>query len=310
MTQTETPGFAADVLAGLSRPQKQIPPKYFYDAEGSRLFEAICELEEYYPTRTEIGILRAHAHEMASYIPERAVLVEFGSGASLKTRLLLEAAPQVSVYVPIDISREALDDAARRIQRDYPSVRVAPLAEDFTCALELPAIAAGRPAVGFFPGSTIGNFAPAEAVAFLERARRLLGEGAGLLVGTDLVKSEAELKAAYDDALGVTAAFNRNLLARINRELGGDFDLAEFTHLAVWNAQESRIEMHLVSRREQTVRAAGRVFQFAAGERLHTENSYKFTREGFASLAHAAGWRLRRSWISVEPAFAVVLLGC
>jgi dimethylhistidine N-methyltransferase len=296
------------VVEGLSRAQKSIPPKHFYDAEGSRLFEAICDLPEYYPTRTELALLRSSVAEMATAIPDGAALVEFGSGASLKTRLLLDAAPQVAVYAPIDISRTALAEATSAIRADYPRLVVAPLAEDFTCALQLPAQARGRPVAGFFPGSTIGNFTPAEAQAFLRGARRLLGEGAVFLVGIDLVKSQADLVAAYDDAAGVTAAFNKNLLARINRELDGDFDLEAFDHRAVWNPAESRIEMHLVSLERQSATAAGRTFAFRAGETLHTENSCKFTVEGFARMAAGAGWRLEREWVNAHPAFAVVLL--
>jgi dimethylhistidine N-methyltransferase len=297
-----------DVLAGLAKSPKQIPPKYFYDAEGSRLFEAITELAEYYPTRAEVALLRQAAGEMASEIPQGAALVEFGSGASTKTRILLDAAPQVAAYAPIDISASALDEAASAIRADYPGLVVAPLRDDFTTALELPEAAHGRPVVGFFPGSTIGNFTPQEASRFLAAARRLLGEGAAFFVGIDLKKDPATLVAAYDDALGVTAAFNKNLLARINRELDGDFDLDAFAHRAVWNDAEGRIEMHLVSLKDQRVRVAGREFRFAAGETLHTENSYKFTVEGFAGLAGEAGWRLQRAWISAQPAFAVVLL--
>jgi len=303
-----TNGFRDDVIAGLSRPQKSISPKYFYDAEGSRLFEAICELAEYYPTRTEVGLLRGAAAEIAELILPGAALVEFGSGASVKTRILLDAAPQLAAYAPIDISQHALAEAAQMIRRDYPRLVVAPLTEDFTTALQLPAELDGRPVTGFFPGSTLGNFSPAEACDFLLRARRLLGKGAQFLIGIDLVKSERELLAAYDDGEGVTAAFNKNLLARINRELGGDFDLDGFGHLARWNPGESRIEMHLESLREQQVVVAGRRFCFRAGETLHTENSYKFTVEGMARLAEAAGWRLERRWTSVHPAFAVVLL--
>lgn len=300
--------FEADVLAGLKKPQKSLAPKYFYDAEGSRLFEAITELQEYYPTRTEIALLRGAAAEIAAEIPEGAALVEFGSGASVKTRILLDAAPQVSLYAPIDISGSALSEAAGAIRADYPQLAVAPLQDDFTRALQLPAEAAGRPVVGFFPGSTIGNFTPDEAEAFLAGARRLLGEGAAFLVGIDLKKDRATLEAAYDDALGVTAAFNRNLLVRINRELEGDFDLDAFAHRAVWNEAESRVEMHLMSLRDQAVTVAGERFRFAAGETLHTENSYKFTVEGFGGLAARAGWRLERWWASAHPAFAMTLL--
>jgi dimethylhistidine N-methyltransferase len=298
----------ADVLAGLAKTPKQIPPKHFYDAEGSRLFEAICELPEYYPTRTEIGVLAEAASEISTAIPDGAALVEFGSGASVKTRLILDAAPQIDVYAPIDISPEALGAAAEAIARDYPDLEVAPLAEDFTSALRLPPAAEGRPRVGFFPGSTIGNFTPDEAQALLARARTLLGEEAQFLVGIDLVKPEETLVAAYDDAQGVTAAFNLNLLARINRELGGTFDLGRFAHRAVWNAAESRIEMHLESLEDQTVTVSGRTFRFARGERLHTENSYKFTLGGFSELAGGAGWRVEKVWASNAPAFAVVLL--
>ena len=233
-----TGDFKADVLAGLARPQKAVPPKYFYDAEGSRLFEAITELAEYYPTRTEIALLRGIAPEIAKLISPGAALVEFGSGASVKTRILLDAAPQIGVYAPIDISRAALDEAAAAIRRDYPKLTVAPLLEDFTRALTLPAAAQHRPVTGFFPGSTIGNFTPEEALAFLAGARTLLGEGSRFLVGIDVVKAESLLVAAYDDALGVTAAFNKNLLARINRELGADFNVEAFAHRAVMETPE------------------------------------------------------------------------
>jgi dimethylhistidine N-methyltransferase len=242
------------------------------------------------------------------HIPDGAALVEFGSGASVKTRILLDAAPQLSVYAPIDISASALEGAAKEIRADYPDLIVAPLRDDFTNALRLPPETEGRPVVGFFPGSTIGNFTPAEAKAFLVSARRLLGEGSAFLVGIDLVKDPAVLVAAYDDALGVTAAFNKNLLSRINRELAGDFDLDAFAHRAEWNAAESRIEMHLMSLRDQTVHAAGRTFAFATGETLHTENSYKFTVAGFAKLAAEAGWTLEQDWVSADPAFGMVLL--
>jgi len=300
--------FEADVVEGLSRSPKRLSPKYLYDAEGSRLFEAITDLPEYYPTRTEVGLLREAAAEISQLIPKGAALVEFGSGASVKTRILLDAAPQIAVYTPIDISASALEAAAEAIGADYPDLVVTPLREDFTRALALPAETAGRPVVGFFPGSTIGNFTPDEAKAFLAVARRLLRAGARFLVGIDLKKDRATLEAAYDDAQGVTAAFNLNLLKRINRVLGGDFDLGAFAHRAVWNEAEGRVEMHLVSLKDQVVTVAGRRFGFAAGETLHTENSYKFTLEGFAELAGAAGWRLERWWACAHPAFAIVSL--
>lgn len=301
--------FAADVLAGLSKPQKELPAKCFYDAEGSRLFEQITELPEYYPTRTEIALMRDKAGEMAQAIPDDAALVEFGSGASTKTRILLDATPQLGAYVPIDISKSALDEAAAAISADYPGLELAPLVDDFTTALNLPEAVGARARVGFFPGSTVGNFRPEEVVSFLSAARQLLGDGASFLVGIDIAKDEQTLVAAYDDAAGVTAAFNLNVLTRINSELYGDFDLSAFRHRAVWNARESRMEMHLVSTRDQTVEAAGAEFHFREGESIHTENSYKFTVERFADLAEQAGWKLERVWESPAPSFAVVLLG-
>lgn len=297
-----------DLVAGLSKPHKSMPPKHFYDAEGSRLFELITELPEYYPTRTEVALLNRAAGDIAHHIAEGAALVEFGSGASTKTRIVLDAAPQIAVYAPIDISASALEGAAEAIRADYPALTVAPLRDDFTNALRLPPETEGRPIVGFFPGSTIGNFTPQEARTFLMGARRLLGEGAAFLVGIDLIKDESTLVAAYDDAQGVTAAFNKNLLTRVNRELRADFDLDAFAHRAVWNAAESRMEMHLVSLKDQTAQAAGRTFRFAEGETIHTENSYKFTIERITTLAAAAGWNLEHRWVSEEPAFGMVLL--
>ena len=308
---TESPGkreFAADVIAGLSARQKALSPKYFYDAAGSDLFEAICLTPEYYPTRTETALLHDIASAIAAGIPDGAALVEFGSGASDKTRLLLDAAPRIAAYVPIDISDDALAKAAQRLAARYPALQVAPLAGDFTAELALPAAVGPRPRVGFFPGSTIGNFTPPQAVAFLRSVRRLLGDQATLIVGADLVKDAATLVAAYDDAAGVTAAFNKNLLTRINRELGGDFDLAAFAHEARWNATLQRMEMHLVSRVDQIVNAAGHAFAFKAGESLHTENSHKFTGVSFAALAAQAGWRVGQQWTSAAPQFAVFSL--
>jgi dimethylhistidine N-methyltransferase len=300
--------FLSDVVAGLSARRKAVPAKYFYDAEGSRLFEEICGLEEYYPTRTEIALLRRVAPEISRHIRPSAALVELGSGASVKTRLVLDAAPQLSAYVPIDISDSALSTAARAIAADYPALRVLPLAADFTQPMSLPETIRARPVVGFFPGSTIGNFTPDEAVALLTRSRHLLGNGASFLVGADLVKPVETLLQAYDDARGVTAAFNKNLLVRINRELDGAFDPDSFDHRALWNAQESRIEMHLVSRAAQTASVGDDVFDFAAGETIHTENSYKFTPEMIADIAARAGWRVETSWVSDAQPFAMLLL--
>ena len=300
--------FLHDVLEGLAASPKRIPPKYFYDETGSRLFEEICRTPEYYPTRVEAALLARIAPEVAEATPESAALVEFGSGASEKTRSLLDAAPQLAAYAPIDISGAALAQAANRIAAAYPALQVIPVVDDFTLLERLPPALSGRPKVGFFPGSTIGNFAPPEAAALLRRAKHLLGQGAHFLIGVDLAKSEAVLNAAYNDAAGVTAAFNLNLLARINRELGGDFDLSAFSHRAFWNAREGRVEMHLVSARDQTVRVDGAAFAFRRDETIHTENSYKYDPEGFARLAQSAGWRVEQMWTSPPPEFAAFLL--
>lgn len=301
-------GFVADVVTGLSARQKTLSPKYFYDATGSDLFEAICRTPEYYPTRTETALLRDIAAELVADIPDDAVLVEFGSGASDKTCILLDAAQQISSYVPIDISEDALRLATVKLQRAYPRLAVTPVVGDFTGSVELTSALKGRPRVGFFPGSTIGNFTPPEARALLRSIRSLLGDGARLIIGADQVKDEATLLRAYDDAAGVTAEFNKNLLRRINRELSGNFDLATFDHLAVWNAELERIEMYLVSRIDQIVTAAGQAFSLKAGERLHTENSHKFTQTSFDALANDAGWVVVANWISSEPCFGVFVL--
>jgi len=301
--------FLDDVLEGLSGPVKTLPAKYFYDAEGSRLFEEICELPEYYLTRTEIALLTRAASEIASHIPAGAALVELGSGASLKTRLLLDAAPHLGAYVPIDISESALSQAVTSLARDYPDLAVIPVAADFTRPLTLPEAVRAHPLVGFFPGSTIGNFKPDEATTLLSRARAMLGPKSAFLVGADLVKPVETLLRAYDDEQGVTAAFNRNLLHRINRDLDGDFDPSAFRHRALWNARESRIEMHLVSARAQYVSVGGERLSFAEGQSIHTENSYKFTQNAFADIAARAGWRVETAWVNDAQPFAIFLLG-
>jgi len=300
--------FARDVIAGLSSPVKNLSPKYFYDAAGSELFEGICHTPEYYPTRAETRLLTDVVGQMAAAIPDGAALVEFGSGASEKTCLLLDAAPQIAVYVPIDISANALNKAAHQLNSKYPHLTVAPQIDDFTRALKLPRAADGLTRVGFFPGSTIGNFTPEQAVKFLRSARTLLGENAHFIVGVDLVKDPHTLVAAYDDAQGVTGRFNKNLLTRINRELDGTFDVHGFEHLALWNAEHQRMEMHLVSRQEQTASVAGQTFHFSQGERLHTENSHKFTPESFTALATNAGWTVSQQWVSAAPEVALFSL--
>jgi len=301
------PEFLSDVLAGLKRQPKALSPKYFYDDHGSDLFEAICQTPEYYPTRTEIRMLRLIAPEVASLLAHDTVLLELGSGASIKTRLLLDASSKVGAYVPVDISPDALHAASERLRVDYPSLIILPQVADFTRHLEMPAALKGRPVLVFFPGSTIGNFEHEQALALLRGLRRNLGPGDRLLIGADQVKDLATLHAAYDDAAGITAAFNRNLLRRINRELDGDFDPLSFRHEARWNPRFSRVEMHLVSTRAQLISVAGQVVSFEEGESIHTENSHKFTRESFTELAGEAGWMLERDWISDAPSFGVFL---
>lgn len=303
-----TSSFAADVVAGLSAPHKALPAKYFYDATGSRLFSEICATDEYYVTRSETALLRSVAEEVAADIPKAAVLVEFGSGESAKTRLILDAAPQLSAYVPIDISADALYEASLSLARDYTHLRIAPVVADFTGDFRLPDLADACARIGFFPGSTIGNFDRSGAVRFLASVRQILGPEASLLIGIDLIKDAATMVAAYDDSRGVTAKFNKNLLVRINRELGADFDPDAFEHLALWNAADSRMEMHLVSLKDQIVNAAGRTFAFRVGERLHTENSHKFTIDMFARLSAEAGWSARKIWISGAPQVALFRL--
>ena len=303
-----TDEFTNDVLTGLSASPKTLSPKYFYDAQGSELFEAICLTPEYYPTRTETALLRDIAPQLAATIPPGAVLVELGSGASEKTRLILDAAPHISAYVPIDISADALSKAGKRLEQDYPALTIFPVVGDFTKTVDLPASLASRPIVAFFPGSTIGNFTHEEAIALLRMLRERCGPQSQLILGADLVKDQATLLAAYDDAAGVTASFNKNLLARMNRELGGTFDPSSFDHRALWNDAKQRIEMHLVSRTEQLVAVAGGVFAFKSGESIHTENSHKFTYESLCRLAEKAGWSVERYWTSNAPQFAVFRL--
>jgi dimethylhistidine N-methyltransferase len=297
--------FLRDAVAGLTAQPKRLPPKYFYDEAGARLFEAITALPEYYPTRCELEILRERAPEIARFFPAGSALVEFGSGSSRKVRMLLAAAPAVAAYVPVDISFEMLMKEADELRRDHPGLAVVPVAADFTRPFSLPAAVAGAPHVGFFPGSTIGNFEPHEAASFLRHAGAMLGPSAALIIGVDLVKDAAVLDAAYDDAAGVTAEFNLNLLSRINRELGADFELANFEHRAFYDREHRRIEMHLVSKKRQRVKVAGRVIEFRAGETIHTENSYKYTLESFPALARDAGWSPRAVWTDAGGNFSV-----
>lgn len=298
--------FVADILAGLRQYPKRISPIYFYDARGSQLFDQICELPEYYPTRTEMEILGDDGDDMARCIGEDALLVEFGSGSSLKTRLLLDRLPTLSAYVPVDISRSHLLNAANGIAAQYPNLEVLPVCADFTHSFPVPK--PKRPArrvVAFFPGSTLGNFDPPEAVKLMRVMRDIAGPGGGLLLGADLVKDPAVLVRAYDDAAGVTAAFNLNVLRRLNNELRADFDLASFRHRAVWNGIASRIEMHLVSMRDQRATLAGESIEFALGEAIVTEHCHKYTVEGLAKQAAQAGWRASKHWLDRRGYFSV-----
>ena len=297
--------FADHVVAGLGDDPKWLSAKYFYDAAGSELFEEITRLPEYYPTRTELSILERNAPAMSASIPLAAALIEFGTGSTKKARILLAAAPQIAAYVPVDISAEFLAQEAASVRRDVPNIAVLPVAADFTRDFDLPPQIRNRPRVGFFPGSTIGNFEPQDAAEFLRQAGRILGSGATMIVGVDRIKDEAVLNAAYDDAAGVTAQFNLNILRRMNRELGGNFDLAAFRHRAFYNAADHRIEMHRESLKAQTVTVAGRGFSFAKGETIHTENSYKYTVESFRALAQSAGWRPVATWTDANDYFAV-----
>jgi L-histidine Nalpha-methyltransferase len=299
-----TSAFAGDVIEGLSQPAKRLPPKYFYDAKGSELFEQITRLPEYYPTRTELGILRERGAEICSMLGRDAALVEFGAGSTTKVRLLLDRC-KFAAYVPVDISGDFLNAQARALRKDLPTLDVHPVTADFTAPFALPAAIKPMPKVGFFPGSTIGNFEPDEASSFLCTARKILGAGARMIIGVDLEKDESVLHAAYNDAAGVTARFNLNVLVRINEELGGDFDLSAFSHRAIYNRERHRIEMHLVSRKAQTVRVLGRSFAFRANETIHTESSYKYSLDRFAALAQASGWRPAASWTDADRMFSV-----
>jgi L-histidine Nalpha-methyltransferase len=300
--------FREDVIAGLSLPQKALPPKYFYDANGSRLFEAICRLREYYPTRSELALMRAHIGDIARFAGTRSsaavTLIEYGSGESMKSRLLIEAL-RPAAYVPVDISEHALRRAAAKLRHLFPRLDILAVHGDFSRPLKIP-VAQGRGRrVVYFPGSTIGNLTPEEAHAFLRMTRGQVGPRGAMLVGVDLTKDANVLHAAYNDARGITAAFNMNLLARINRELGGDFNLRRFRHYAFYNAPLGRIEMHLVSLVPQTVNIGNYRFAFGTGESIHTENSYKYSVEGFRALARSAGFQGEQTWLDRRRLFSL-----
>jgi L-histidine Nalpha-methyltransferase len=296
--------FLEDVIEGLSRPRKSLSPKYFYDAEGSRLFERICRLREYYPTRVELAVTKQNLSQVARFAGRGAALIEYGSGEGVKTRLLLQAL-RPALYMPIDISRDALERAVPRLQRAFPRLRIVPVRGDFSRPLELPPLPERARRVVYFPGSTIGNLTPDEAQGFLRMTRAQIGARGAMIVGVDLKKDANVLHAAYNDAHGVTAAFNLNLLARINRELDGDFDLRRFRHYAFYEPTAGRIEMHLVSTERQSVTIGAHRFSFERGESIHTENSYKYSIAEFQALAARTGFRAVKVWTDPRGWFAI-----
>ena len=291
-----------DAVRGLAQTPPFLPCKWFYDERGSQLFDAICQLPEYYPTRTELQLTRAVVGEIGARLGEEISLIEFGSGSSLKTRVLLENL-SVETYVPLDISREHLLASAAQLEREFPRLHIEPVVADYTAPFDLPSLGAG-PRVIYFPGSTIGNFAPAPAADFLRLAR---ARGDWLLIGVDLPKSPAILRAAYNDAAGVTAQFNLNLLERLNREAGADFDLSKWRHRAIWDAERSRIEMRLISQANQAVHLDGRCFEFGREEWIVTEHSHKYSLAAFKSLAARANWRIEEVWTDENSLFSLQL---
>ena len=296
--------FADSLLDGLAKTPKEIACKYFYDEAGSRLFDTICDLPEYYQTRTEMMLLSRHAGDIAALMGQGVEVVEFGAGSLRKARILLDALKAPRAYTPLDISGDYLAGVVRALAADYPALALRPLVGDFTGPLDIPTLPDSPRRAGFFPGSTIGNFRPDAALGLLRRMRADLNDG-GLLIGVDLVKDPVRLHAAYNDAAGVTASFNKNLLARANRELGADFELGAFAHYAPYNAAAQRIEMYLVSLKRQRVKLRGQVFEFAQGEPVHTEDSHKYTIESFREMAAHAGFNPRAVWTDEERLFSV-----
>lgn len=303
-------GFLQDVLAGLRLPQKALSPKYFYDALGSEYFDQICELEEYYPYRTELALLPEVARELKQYFAKQSVeniqLVEFGAGSLHKVKPVLEELTKVKEFVALDISGEHLEKASTDLAVSFPNLQIKVAQGDFTQPIQLD-LSDATP-MGFFPGSTIGNFEPEEAIDFLRNARATLGEGSYLLMGVDTKKDQQMLEDAYNDSQNITARFNKNILTRMNRELDADFDLDQFEHIAIYNQELGRIEMHLRSLVRQEVRIAGERFQFDKGETIHTESSYKYHPEEFDQLATTAGWQLEKVWLAEDEIFAIMLL--
>jgi len=301
--------FRREVISGLQKPQKELPCKYFYDDQGSRLYERICALEEYYLPRTEIGIMNTHIEEIVELLGSGIILIEYGSGSSTKTRILLDHLKELVAYVPIDISREQLLRVAMELKRYYPQLDILPVCADFTNTFEIPNI--NQPyhrRVVYFPGSTIGNFDPVQARYLLAGIVRICGPNGGLLIGVDLEKDPEVLNRAYNDSQGVTAAFNLNILKRINRELGGDFKPEFFEHYSFYNPQEGRVEMHLISRKDQTVHLDDVTIPFVQGESIWTESSYKYNLTDFKQMAADAGFRVDRVWMDEQQWFSVQYL--
>lgn len=305
--QPERDDFLKDVLLGLSKPQKQIPAKYFYDEDGSALFDAICDLDEYYPTRTEIGLLKQHSTQIAELIGARCIVIEYGSGSSQKIPILLACLNEPLAYMPIDICKEYLLESSGRIAAYQPGMDVIAICADYTKPMCMPASHKYSDAkkVIFFPGSTIGNCTPLEAIRLLKNAAQLVGKGGGMLIGVDLKKDTAILHAAYNDRKEITAEFNLNILARINRELSANFNLSAFHHHAFYNHDHGRIEMHLISQCEQLVTVSGRVFHFSENESIHTENSYKYTIDEFQSMARVARFIPCDVWVDEHKLFSL-----
>ena len=296
-----------EILAGLSKSQKTLPSKYFYDKRGSELFELICDLDEYYLTRTELKIMNENIDDIAAKIGEHIQLIELGSGSSVKTRLLLDHLDSVHSYVPVDISDDFLVDAAKNLQGEYPLLDIVPVAADYTRPFDLPKIQPDVRRVAYYPGSTIGNFTKENAAKFLALIAELAGEDGGLLIGFDLLKEKETLVDAYDDSKGVTAEFNKNILTRLNRELSANFDLDAFEHRAVFNEEKSRIEMHLVSTEDQSVNISGNRIHFEKGETIHTENSHKYSLESFKELTESH-FRTVETWTDSKKMFAIQFL--
>ena len=297
----------AEIERGLSTDPKSLSPKFFYDQRGSALFEAITDLPEYYLTRAELSILRSHGDEIAEAIGDNVCLIEYGSGSSTKIRVLLESC-HPSAYVPVDISREYLLHSSRRIADAYPWLRVCPTCADYTAPFGLPASTVGLTRVAFFPGSSLGNFEPADAKKFMQGVRKVVGKEGWLLIGVDTKKDESILNRAYNDPGGVTAEFNRNILRHLNERFGANFDAEAFEHSARYNRLKGRIEMYLVSDSQQDVRVGGETFRFAPGEQLHTENSYKYDLDQFVALAEATGFRQHETWFDADHQFMELLL--